>query len=657
MENHKNVNNSHQRYSKHDDIVSLKFERNRINQLHEERIRVQKKTFTKWTNSFLQKAKMDVDDIFVDLADGKKLLKLLEIISGEKLGKPNSGKLRVQKIENVNKCLAFLHTKVKLESIGAEDIVDGNKTLILGLLWTIILRFQIQDIEIQLEEDNDKKHSAKEALLLWCQRKTNGYPNVNVTDFTQSWRNGMAFNALIHSHRPELINFERLDPKNSIENLTNAFKVAQENLAIQPLLDPEDVDTGKPDEKSILTYVSSYYHTFAKYNSELISGKRITNIISQLMEIDRLQLNYELLTTNLLNWIQMKIHQLDKCESFSNLDQVQHEFTRFKEYRTVEKPPKYRERSEIEALLFNIQTKRKALGQVLYVPPEEKLIQDIQKNWIDLEKAEHRHELKLRGEMRRLEQINNMAESFYRKSNIRKSYLDEMIQVLSDVRYGNNLNQVEATIKKHEAISADILSRKERIDSLSQMVVELKNENYVHIDKVENFFVEIKLSWDKLLSILEMHQKNLLTATNFMRTKSEIETIINEFHDIIKRISIDSNVTHLRIAEEYLQTHTLLEAQIASNDETVKRLTNNANKLLEQEQVQQSLLLQKEIPNLKQSLHSLRKSHETLKQQSAIKRQKLIKLRDFYRLLQDIEEEETTVAEKLNICQAILPDN
>lgn len=57
---------------------------------------------------------MEVEDLFTDLADGKKLLKLLEIISGEKLGKPNHGKMRVHKIENVNKSLAFLHTKVRL---------------------------------------------------------------------------------------------------------------------------------------------------------------------------------------------------------------------------------------------------------------------------------------------------------------------------------------------------------------------------------------------------------------------------------------------------------------------------------------------------------------------------------------------------------------
>ena len=94
---------------------------------------------------------MQINDLFTDLADGKYLMRLLEIISGERLGKPNSGKMRVHKIENVNKCLAFLHTKVRLESIGAEDIVDGNPRLILGLIWTIILRFQVKICSLDLK--------------------------------------------------------------------------------------------------------------------------------------------------------------------------------------------------------------------------------------------------------------------------------------------------------------------------------------------------------------------------------------------------------------------------------------------------------------------------------------------------------------------------
>lgn len=61
-------------------------------------------------------ARMEVEDLFTDLADGRKLLKLLEIISGEKLGKPNNGKMRVHKVENVNKSLAFLHTKASWQA-------------------------------------------------------------------------------------------------------------------------------------------------------------------------------------------------------------------------------------------------------------------------------------------------------------------------------------------------------------------------------------------------------------------------------------------------------------------------------------------------------------------------------------------------------------
>ena len=72
-----------------------------------------------------------------------------------------------------------------MTNIGAEDVVDGNKKIILGLIWTLILRFTISDI-------NEEGMTAKEGLLLWCQRKTACYEEVEVRDFSGSWNDGLA---------------------------------------------------------------------------------------------------------------------------------------------------------------------------------------------------------------------------------------------------------------------------------------------------------------------------------------------------------------------------------------------------------------------------------------------------------------------------------
>ena len=69
--------------------------------------------------------------------------------------------------------------------------------------------------------------------------KTAGYANVNIRNFTTSWRDGLAFNALIHKHRPDLIEYQKLTKSNPIHNLNNAFNVAEQKLDLSKLLDPE----------------------------------------------------------------------------------------------------------------------------------------------------------------------------------------------------------------------------------------------------------------------------------------------------------------------------------------------------------------------------------------------------------------------------------
>ncbi|XP_070377881.1 spectrin beta chain, non-erythrocytic 1-like isoform X1 [Dermacentor albipictus] len=627
---------------------AMEFEKGRIRALQEERLHIQKKTFTKWMNSFLQKARMEVDDLFVDLADGKKLLKLLEIISGEKLGKPNNGKMRVHKIENVNKSLAFLHTKVRLESIGAEDIVDGNPRLILGLIWTIILRFQIQDIEIDVDEDNEssEKKSAKDALLLWCQRKTSGYPAVNIQDFSSSWRSGMGFNALIHSHRPDLIDYGALEPVNHIDNLNNAFNVAQRELGIPRLLDAEDIDTNKPDEKSVMTYVASYYHTFARMKNEMKQGRRIANIVAQMMDADRQKYMYERLTSKLLEWIQAKTAELqDHC--FPNsLEGIQGELLKFKEYRTVEKPPKYKERSDIEALLFDIQTKQKALGRPLYVPPEGKMAHDIQRAWEQLEEAEHAREVALREELLRQKKLENLACRFDRKSAVREGYLREMVQVLSDPRYGSNLSQVEATVKKHEAISADILAREERFQNLTKMADQLEAENYHAKARIRVKEKEIMGRWQLLLDLLNKHRVTLNNVSMLMSMLREADTLHSEIKEVEGSFLSDEYGCHLLAVEDLLQKHALDELNLASQGEAIRRLTQQSTPLLKQGH--------KEGPVLQRKLDDLNADYATLGKLAKRRRRQLDEWRAYFQFVQDHEEEEAWIREKQRICKAVV---
>ncbi|KAJ8972183.1 hypothetical protein NQ314_000313 [Rhamnusium bicolor] len=623
-----------------------KFEQGRIRVLQEERLHIQKKTFTKWMNSFLQKARMEVEDLFVDLADGKKLLKLLEVISGEKLAKPNNGRMRVHKIENVNKSLAFLHTKVRLESIGAEDIVDGNPRLILGLIWTIILRFQIQEIEIDVDEENEssEKKSAKDALLLWAQRKTHGYNGVHINDFSSSWRSGLGFNALIHAHRPDLFDYNGLPSNKNIDNLNHAFDVANNELGIPRLLDAEDIDTSRPDEKSIMTYVASYYHTFARMKNEEKSGRRIAKIINQMVESDKMKIDYDRLTTDLLDWINLKIIELEDRNFPNSLEGIQSLLLGFGYYRTQEKPPKYKERSEIEALFFNINTQLKELRQPAFNPADGKLVQDIERSWETLEKAEHKREVALRSELLRQQRLEQLMYKFERKSILREGYLKEMIQVLSDPRYGSNLAQVDATVKKHEAISADILAREERVHDLTQMANELVNENYRNSERVKDREAEIMRQWEELKNLLEKHKANLNRMGNVMSILREIDTTLNGIEQLKIDMSSPDTGIHLMAVEELLHKHALQELQVSALGETERRL----NRVGEQIAIQNP----KEEEILKKKLNELSEAYAQLKEESAKRKAILEEARNFYQFLQDQEDEEAWLIEKQRICQA-----
>ncbi|XP_015245715.1 PREDICTED: LOW QUALITY PROTEIN: nesprin-2-like [Cyprinodon variegatus] len=272
--------------------------------LQVEHEQIQKRTFTNWINAQLAKRcpPSYVSDLFLDLKDGSRLLDLLEVMSGQSM-KRQRGRGVFQQRANIETALNFLKRKsIKLVNINIPDIIDGRPSIILGLVWTIILRCHIEELASALSFSSRHSSldsvasldswsgspipaspvpsgrvsplhrrfrvSAKKALLMWVRdqcKKVNC--TVNVKDFKSSWRSGEVFLAILCSLRPELVDLSKTQTRSSLENLEEAFHLAERELHIPRLLDPQDVDVKDPDEKSIMTYVAQ----FLQYSNDMPS--------------------------------------------------------------------------------------------------------------------------------------------------------------------------------------------------------------------------------------------------------------------------------------------------------------------------------------------------------------------------------------------------
>uniref|UniRef100_A0A3P9CE32 Spectrin beta chain n=1 Tax=Maylandia zebra TaxID=106582 RepID=A0A3P9CE32_9CICH len=487
----------------------------------------------------------------MDLRDGRMLIKLLEVLSGERLPKPTKGRMRIHCLENVDKALQFLkEQRVHLENMGSHDIVDGNHRLTLGLIWTIILRFQIQDISVETE-DNKEKRSAKDALLLWW----TAWPST-----------------------PDLIDFDKLKKSNAHYNLQNAFNLAEHHLGLTKLLDPEDISVDHPDEKSVITYVVTYYHYFSKMKALKVEGKRIGKVLDNAIETEKMIEKYESLASDLLEWIEQTIIILNNRKFANSLAGVQQQLQAFNTYRTVEKPPKFTEKGNLEVLLFTIQSKMRANNQKVYMPREGKLISDINKAWERLEKAEHERELALRMELIRQEKLEQLARRFDRKAAMRETWLSENQRLVSQDNFGFDLQAVEAATKKHEAIETDIAAYEERVQAVVAVAKELEAERYHDIKRIAARKDNVIRLWEYLLELLKARRQRLEMNLGLQRVFQEMLYIM-DWMDEMKMLLLSQDYgKHLLGVEDLLQKHALVEADIAIQADRVKAVTANANK-------------------------------------------------------------------------------
>ncbi|KAL9897671.1 filamin A protein cher isoform 2-T2 [Glossina fuscipes fuscipes] len=234
--------------------------------------KIQQNTFTRWANEHLKTIDRSINNLETDLSDGLRLIALIEVLSQKRMPKYNKRPtFRSQKLENVSVALKFLEDEgIKIVNIDSSDIVDCKLKLILGLIWTLILHYSISMPMWDGEDENQLNGTGstpKQRLLNWIHTKI---PDLPINNFTNDWTTGRAVGALVDACAPGLCpDWEVWDPKDAVQNASEAMGLADDWLNVRQLIKPEELVNPNVDEQSMMTYLSQYPNAKLKAGAPL----------------------------------------------------------------------------------------------------------------------------------------------------------------------------------------------------------------------------------------------------------------------------------------------------------------------------------------------------------------------------------------------------
>ncbi|XP_059218764.1 filamin-A isoform X6 [Stomoxys calcitrans] len=234
--------------------------------------KIQQNTFTRWANEHLKTIDRSIANLESDLSDGLRLIALIEVLSQKRMPKYNKRPtFRSQKLENVSVALKFLEDEgIKIVNIDSSDIVDCKLKLILGLIWTLILHYSISMPMWEGEDEqqlNGSGPTPKQRLLNWIHGRI---PDLPIKNFTNDWTTGKAVGALVDACAPGLCpDWEMWDPKDAVQNASEAMGLADDWLNVRQLIKPEELVNPNVDEQSMMTYLSQYPNAKLKQGAPL----------------------------------------------------------------------------------------------------------------------------------------------------------------------------------------------------------------------------------------------------------------------------------------------------------------------------------------------------------------------------------------------------
>ncbi|XP_049292086.1 dystonin isoform X22 [Anopheles funestus] len=395
-------------------------------------------------------------------------------------------------------------------------------------------RAKISDIVVG-QEDN---LTAREALLRWARRSTAKYPGVRVNDFTASWRDGLAFSALIHRNRPDLIDWRESRSRRPRERLEVAFHVVEKEYGVTRLLDPEDVDTNEPDEKSMITYLSSLYDVFPEPPQmhplfDMDSQRRVQEYREQAQQ--------------LLYWCREKTSLLQERAFPTTLIELKRLLTDLNRFRTEEVPPRQRDKQHLFSIYKELEKYFESIGEVdveTELRPEA-----LEKAWHRLMSALADRDMILQQEVQRLERLQKIAEKVQREYKHTETIITKIeTRISEESRRIERLHPVEAK-NIVEGLDGDIRHLEQPLQEMNDDCHNLKDGRYPQASDLHKKVTKLHQRWSQLRTTFHTSLVQKLSGLSYPVQET---TITKQTRVVTETRQIGTN-PYFRDVQEYTE--------------------------------------------------------------------------------------------------------
>jgi hypothetical protein len=249
------------------------------------------------------------------------------------------------------------------------------------------------------------------------------------------------------------LDYDPLDKNNARKNLELAFDIAERELGIPRLLDVEDLTETHPDERSVMTYVSEYFHCFASLGQKENAARRVKKFVDFQTGMEKLETDYEQQAKDLLDWINTAIQRLNSRDFAETSEDAKEQFDGHKHFLSTEKPQKAALKLDLEATLAAIQTKLQVYSRVGYRAPNGLSTEDIDAAWDALERAERE------------------------RGRAVRDYMFKFIQRARNAISEEQMKEIEASFAHFDKDGSGFLDRDEFKAALSALSIPCKDEN------------------------------------------------------------------------------------------------------------------------------------------------------------------------------------